>query len=88
MDAEAARLLVGKNADPEFPVRVGSQVNGGCASVVLDPPSGLNVVMFKAGLGDGAYASYWGLDAGGEPACLVTDFGVLYPPEDGEQVEG
>lgn len=35
------------------------------------------VAVFMSGLGDGCYASYWGLDARGEPVCLVTDFGVL-----------
>lgn len=34
------------------------------------------LVAFSAGYGDGVYASYWGLDAKGEPVCLVTDFGV------------
>ncbi|MFZ1232434.1 MAG: hypothetical protein WAQ53_04085 [Thiofilum sp.] len=28
-----------------------------------------------SGLGDGLYTSYWGLDAQGKPALLVTDFG-------------
>lgn len=35
------------------------------------------VAVFQSGHGDGFYASYWGLDARGEPVCLVTDFGVL-----------
>jgi len=32
---------------------------------------------FTTGWGDGRYGSYWGLDATGKEACLVTDFGVL-----------
>ena len=39
--------------------------------------SGLNVAVFSSGVGDGLYESLWGLDANDEPACLVTDFGLL-----------
>jgi hypothetical protein len=45
--------------------------------VVIDQPSGANIVVFDSGYGDGAYVSYWGIDARGELCCLVTDFGVL-----------
>ncbi|WAJ28679.1 DUF4241 domain-containing protein [Antarcticirhabdus aurantiaca] len=37
----------------------------------------LNVALFHSGFGDGYYASYWGFDASGEPARLVTSFGVF-----------
>ena len=37
----------------------------------------LNIAMFASGLGDGAYASWWGLSAGGDVVSLVTDFGLL-----------
>ncbi|AZN96968.1 DUF4241 domain-containing protein [Mesorhizobium sp. M9A.F.Ca.ET.002.03.1.2] len=37
----------------------------------------LNVAMFDTGFGDGAYRSFWGLDAAGEPLLLMTDFEVL-----------
>ncbi|HZC08255.1 MAG TPA: DUF4241 domain-containing protein [Ktedonobacterales bacterium] len=47
------------------------------AAVTLDEASGVNLVMVESGWGDGVYASYWGLDAGGAPVCLVTDFSVL-----------
>ncbi len=36
-----------------------------------------NLVAFRTGLGDGVYASFWGLGAKGKPLALVTDFGVL-----------
>ena len=39
-----------------------------------DPASDLNTIIFRTGLGDGLYASYWGLGPAGEPVCLVTDF--------------
>jgi Protein of unknown function (DUF4241) len=38
---------------------------------------GLNVVAFDTGYGDGLYPLYWGLDAAGEPVCLLADLGVL-----------
>ena len=47
------------------------------AVVEVDGPTGANVVTFSSGFGDGAYATYVGLDAAGEPLVFVTDFGVL-----------
>jgi hypothetical protein len=48
---------------------------------------GHGLVAFSSGYGDGIYASYVGLDAAGNPVCLVTDFrciDVLLPsiPDD------
>jgi len=37
------------------------------------------VVLFSSGRGEGEFASYWGLDAQGRPAALVTDFNVAGP---------
>ena len=37
----------------------------------------LNVAMFASGHGDGMYPSFWGLNASGRVACLITDFQVL-----------
>ena len=36
-----------------------------------------NVVMFSAGLGEGSYASYFGIDDAGDICTLVTDFQLL-----------
>jgi hypothetical protein len=36
-----------------------------------------NVAIFSSGWGDGMYSTYWGLDAGDRPVCLVTDFQVV-----------
>ena len=36
-----------------------------------------NIALFSSGFGDGYYASYWGLDAEGQAARLVTSFGVF-----------
>jgi hypothetical protein len=48
------------------------------ASVILDPKTNANVVLFHSGFGDGRYPSFWGLSKADRPLCLVTDFGV-YP---------
>ena len=49
--------------------------------LVADVPVGdgaaLNVVAFQSGWGDGAYPSYFGLDAAGKPLVLLTTFGIL-----------
>src|SRR5262245_16894660 len=37
----------------------------------------LNVIAFSTGFGDGAYATFWGLDASGAPVCALTDFGLV-----------
>jgi hypothetical protein len=37
----------------------------------------MNVVMFSSGEGEGRYASYFGIDAGGDVCALVTDFNLL-----------
>jgi hypothetical protein len=36
-----------------------------------------NLVTFRTGKGDGTYATFWGLDASGAPACLLTDFKLI-----------
>ena len=38
---------------------------------------GANLVAFSTGVGDGLYASYFGLDAEGRPVSLVTDFSLF-----------
>jgi hypothetical protein len=45
--------------------------------VPLGDPSGLNVIAFSSGWGDGSYPSYFGLDADGRPLVLLTDFQIL-----------
>jgi hypothetical protein len=46
-------------------------------SVVVDPSSGADAVVFTSGYGDDSYGTYWGIDADDEVVCLVTDFLVL-----------
>lgn len=55
------------------------------ASVELDEESGANLVAYKCGAGDGTYACYWGLDAKGKPALLVTDLAVAVDAEDRDE---
>jgi hypothetical protein len=55
------------------------------ASVVLDAESGGTLVAYSTGVGDGVYASYWGLDAKGRPMMLVTDFGLDDRREDRDE---
>jgi siroheme synthase len=47
------------------------------ANHVLDDETGLNIVLFSSGWGNGQYKTYWGLDARGAALCLMTDFQVL-----------
>ena len=50
--------------------------------VVVDPATGMNLVAFYSGAGDGGYGSYLGIGAQGQTVCLTTDFGVLDTPEE------
>jgi hypothetical protein len=49
----------------------------GWANMQIDHKSGVNVVVFASGWGDGAYASYWGYDASDRLTSLVTDFALF-----------
>ena len=48
--------------------------------LVVDPATGANVIGFPSGFGDGGYASWFGLDAAGQPVVLITDFGIVAAP--------
>ena len=43
----------------------------------MDETTGVNIIAFSSGWGDGCYPSYWGYDAADQRVALVTDFGVL-----------
>jgi hypothetical protein len=47
------------------------------AKIQPEPTSELGILAFSSGYGDGVYASYLGLDAGGRSVCVVTDFGIV-----------
>lgn len=47
-------------------------------SFLLDLPLGeANAIMFHSGWGDGFYASWFGYDADGNVAALVTDLATI-----------
>jgi len=84
MDEEAAAMLSAAMDEDEGVYEVIADALGetyvntwSWANVVLDPESGLNVVAFSTGMGDGLYATYAGFDAGGRVVALVTDFGLF-----------
>lgn len=60
------------NADPANPLSAGDWA-------MHSPVIGnhLNIALFASGLGDGVYSARWGLDAAGQPAMLMADFGLL-----------
>jgi hypothetical protein len=49
-----------------------------------DPSQPDNVLIFRSGMGDGFYPSYFGYDAQGQVVCLVTDFCMLEVEGQGE----
>lgn len=51
--------------------------NDDWGDLLVDQASGLNVIMFSTGYGDGYYTSYWGFDKEDKLVSLVTDFQIL-----------
>ncbi|MBD2481286.1 DUF4241 domain-containing protein [Planktothrix sp. FACHB-1365] len=52
------------------------------ANFCLEESTGLNIIAFHSGWGEGCYPSYWGYDQQGNPVCLVTDFKLFELRED------
>jgi hypothetical protein len=52
------------------------------ANHLVNDTKGGNIIAFSSGWGDGGYSSYWGYDAKGNIAALVTDFMLLHMNED------
>lgn len=87
MDDEAVEALLGimgEAGDDDYLLhRLEDQRGSGSSfgpewfDLRLDEKTGLNIALFTSGWGDGIYASYWGFDADGGLACLVTDLRVL-----------
>jgi hypothetical protein len=46
-------------------------------SEITDAVSGLNVILFDCGMGDGAYPTWIGRSASGEPVCSISDLELL-----------
>ncbi len=55
----------------------GPKVVGPYSFVLMLPMGDTNVAMFHSGWGDGFYASWFGFDAAGQVAALVTDFKTI-----------
>ena len=83
MDEEAAQALLRKmDEDEEYYEDVIDEMGKAYvhtwswANIELGD-AGANLVAFSTGVGDGLYASYFGLDAEGRPVSLVTDFSLF-----------
>lgn len=83
MDAETARLVLSNVDEEEFADALIGEMDQtyedtwSWANVALDAEAGHNLVAFSTGVGDGLYASYFGLDEAGRVVCLVTDFSLF-----------
>lgn len=83
MDDETASLVAEHMDEDEFADALGAELERtyedtwSWANVEFDPDAGANVVAFSTGVGEGLYASYFGLDAAGEVVCIVTDFSLF-----------
>jgi hypothetical protein len=55
----------------------GPKVIGPYAFVLMLPLGDVNVAMFNSGWGDGFYTSWFGFDADGNVAALLTDFNTI-----------
>jgi hypothetical protein len=80
--AEALAVLTAENFDSYAErVQKGMSPSDGVfnstVDLTVDEATGANVIGFRSGYGDGAYPSWFGLDADGEPLVLLTDFGIL-----------
>lgn len=80
--SEAAARLLDANPDAWEDWQTKGEANGpkiiGPYSFLLDLDLGdANAVMFHSGWGDGFYASWFGFDADGNVAALVTDFATV-----------
>ena len=79
MDADAAFWAAKRTEHDEefFEDQMTYTDTWGWVNVASDHSDAANVVAFTSGWGDGGYLSFFGYDATGKPACLITDFGVL-----------
>lgn len=80
MDAATLAPYLAATADEAATMRLVDVLNAapvGTRAWLLRPYGQANVAMFSSGLGDGFYASYFGLDSAGRVVALVTDFGVV-----------
>jgi hypothetical protein len=78
------RSMPSASANALFDRLVGEYSKGGeyvqTATMTVDGASGMNIVTFSSGFGDGAYASWFGFDAAGTPVALLTSFDLIDDP--------
>jgi hypothetical protein len=78
LDASAVGALAALDEPGSELDRLFEQVWGNdWVNLVVDQVSGLNVVVFHCGLGDGGYATWIGRGVEGEPVCFVVDLLVF-----------
>ena len=82
VDVDAAQLILERCKDWDYCWKGGfaelrTPGQNRCKNAVIDPASGLNMIVFESGIGDGRYASYWGFDSHDQLVCLVTDFNLI-----------
>jgi len=63
--------------DPELFKIVPELQSKHVVNLVVNPASGLNVIVFRCGMGDGKYPTWVGRAATGEPTCFLVDLEVL-----------
>jgi len=77
MDNAAAQVMLDRWGESgEFSDEISNNMNSEWAEYIFDQQTGLNIIYFSSGYGDGSYKSYWGFGADGHLLCLVTDFEV------------
>ena len=54
-----------------------ASLNGEAQNIVLDDATGLNVVVFGCGMGDGTYPVWVGRNGSGDPTCFIADLEIL-----------
>lgn len=60
-----------KNSFGNYPL------TAGWANMKVSDDTEANIIAFSSGWGDGGYSSFWGYDASGDLASLVTDFALF-----------
>jgi hypothetical protein len=79
LDASAVPALVRLGDPPDGLLWTATQDTiTHCAVNVTDPETEHNFVVFGCGMGDGAYPTWLGRTADGEPACFVADLSVMH----------
>jgi Protein of unknown function (DUF4241) len=76
-DASAVAALAHLGTDSEWDNLVDEIRTRQVVNLVLDHTSGLNMVVFDCGMGDGAYPTWIGRTAAAAPACFVADLALL-----------